>query len=61
MDMYGIQQTFKNGHNFNFDEIKIVATEQHFHNTLFLEAWHSTHDVNAGNDRISILDVYSLI
>jgi len=49
------------GHNFNFDKIKIVATEHNFHKRLFLEAWYSSHDVNSGNDRISIHDIYALI
>jgi len=44
-----------------FDEIKIVAIEQQFHKRLFLGAWHSSCDVNAGNNHISIPEVYLLI
>jgi len=30
---------------------------QHFHKRLLLEAWHSTHNVNAGNDHTNTLNI----
>ena len=36
----------------NFANVKVVGVESNYHQRLFLEAWHSTVDPNAGNDHI---------
>ena len=36
--------------NMNFENVKVVGFEANYHEQLFLEAWHSTLDPNAGND-----------
>ena len=41
-------------HNMDFENTKIVGLEANYHERLFLEAWHSTVDLNAGNDHIKI-------
>ena len=35
-------------HNMNFENVKVVGFEANYHERLFLEAWHSTLDPNAG-------------
>ena len=37
----------------NFASVRVVGFESNFHEQLFLEAWHSTLDPNAGNDHIA--------
>jgi len=39
-------------HNMNFENVKVVGSEANYHERLFFEAWHSTLDLNAGNDHI---------
>ena len=45
-------------HNMNFANVKVVGVESNYHEQLFLEAWHSTVDPNAGNDHIVLPEVY---
>ena len=42
----------------DFDHATIVDRARNFHERLFLEAWYSKRDNNAGNDHIDISDVY---
>ena len=45
-------------HNMNFANVKVVGFESNYHERLFLEAWHSTLDPNAGNDHIVLPGAY---
>ncbi|XP_078353280.1 uncharacterized protein LOC144638052 [Oculina patagonica] len=45
-------------HNMDFDQETIVAMMTDYHKRLFLEAWHSLRDQNAGNEHIDIPDIY---
>jgi len=45
-------------HNMNFENVKVVGFEANYHERLFLEAWHSTLDPNAGNDHIVLPEAY---
>ena len=45
-------------HSMDFDHVTIVDRVRSFHERLFLEAWYSKRDNNAGNDHIDIPDVY---
>ena len=45
-------------HNMNFENVKVVVLEANYHERLFLEAWHSTLDSNAGSDHIVLLEAY---
>ena len=45
-------------HNMNFANVKVVDVESHYHERLFLEAWHSPVDPNAGNDHIVLPEAY---
>ena len=45
-------------HNIDFDHWTIVDRARNFHERLFLEAWYSQRDSNAGNEHIDIPDVY---
>ena len=40
------------------DHATIVDRARNFHERLFLEAWYSQRDDNAGNEHIDIPDVY---
>jgi len=44
--------------NMNFENVRVVGFESDFHERLFLEAWHSTLDLNAGNDHIVLPEAY---
>ena len=46
------------GHNMDFDYTIIVDKAADYHKRLFLEAWHSKRDQNAGNEHIEIPDIY---
>ena len=39
-------------HQMDFDNVKVVGHEPNYHQQLFLEAWVSVKDTNAGNDHI---------
>ena len=45
-------------HNMNFANVKVVGVESNYHERLFVEAWHSTVDPNAGNDHIVLPEAY---
>ena len=45
-------------HNMNFANVKVVGVESNYHERLFLEAWHSSVDPNAGNDHIVLPEAY---
>jgi len=45
-------------HNMNFANVRVVGFESDYHERLFLEAWHSTLDPNAGNDHIVLPEAY---
>ena len=40
-------------HNMDFQNVQVVCFVANYHERVFLEAWHSTLDLNAGNDHIS--------
>jgi len=42
----------------DFSDVKVVGHEANLQERLFLEAWLSTKDQNAGNDHIAIPEVY---
>jgi len=46
------------GHNMDFNHAIIVDRAKDYHKRLFLEAWHSERDPNAGNERIEIPAIY---
>ena len=46
------------GHNMDFDHAIIVDKAKDYHKRLFLEAWHSERDPNAGNEGIEIPAIY---
>ena len=45
-------------HSIDFDHATIVDKARNFHERLFLEAWYSQRDSNAGNEHIDIPDIY---
>ncbi|KAL9983165.1 hypothetical protein ACROYT_G005298 [Oculina patagonica] len=46
------------GHDMGFNHAAVVDKSGDYHKRLFLEAWHSQRDQNAGNEHIDIPDVY---
>ena len=42
----------------NFENVKVVGFDANYHERLFLEAWHSTLDRNAGKDHIELPEAY---
>ena len=46
------------GHEFDFDNMAIVDSEENYHKRLFLEAWYSNKDKRSRNDCVKIPDVY---
>ena len=46
------------GHSIDLNHATIVDKARNFHERLFLEAWYSQRDNNAGNEHIDIPDVY---
>ncbi len=46
-------------HNVEFDQATIVDRVTDYHKRLFLEAWHSLRDQNAGKEHINIPDIYN--
>jgi len=42
----------------NFANVRVVGFESEYHERLFLEAWHSTLDPNAGNDHVALPEAY---
>ena len=47
--------------NMDFENVSVVGLEANYHERLFLEAWHSTEDPNAGNDHIKIPEAYKCL
>ena len=45
-------------HHMDFENVEVVGHEAHYHQRLFVEAWMSVKDPNAGNDQIAIPEVY---
>ena len=45
-------------HIMNFENVKVVGSEANYYERLFLEAWQSTLDPNAGNDHIVLPEGY---
>ena len=41
----------------DFDNVKVIGHEPNYYQQLFLEAWMSVKDMNAGNDHIVIPDI----
>lgn len=52
------QHANKYNHNMDFDQATIVDRATEYHKRLFLEAWHSLRDQNAGNEHIDIPNIY---
>ena len=48
-------------HRFDFDNATIVYRTKNVRERLFLEAWYSLKDQNAGNDHIESLPVYKTL
>jgi len=48
-------------HRMDFDNVEVVGREPHYHQRLFLEAWMSVKDRNAGNDHMVIPEVYKCL
>ena len=48
-------------HHMDFDNVEVVGHEPHYHQWLFLEAWMSVKDPNAGNDHMVIPEVYKCL
>ena len=48
-------------HQKDFDNVKVVGHELHYQQRLFLEAWMSVKEPNAGNDHIVIPEVYKCL
>ena len=44
----------------DFEKFEIVGHEVNYHQRLFLEAWMTVKDPNAGNDHMIILEVYTV-
>ena len=47
------------GHSIDFDQATIVDKAHDYHKRLFLEAWRSLRDRNAGNEHIDVPGIYS--
>ena len=45
-------------HNMNFENVKVVGFKSKYNERLFLGAWHSTLDLNAGNNHIVLLEAH---
>ena len=48
-------------HHMDFENVEVVGHEAHYHQQLFLEAWMSVKDPNAGNDHMVIPAVYKCL
>jgi len=51
----------QSNHNMDFENVRVVGLDANYHEPLFLEAWHSTEDQNAGNKHIKIPEAYKCI
>ena len=48
-------------HDFDFDDVKIIDRLFQWSKKLFLEAWHSIHELNAINEHIYSPDIYKAL
>ena len=48
-------------HRMDFENVEVVRHEAHYHQWLFLAAWMSVKDPNAGNDPMAITEVYKCL
>ena len=48
-------------HHMDFENVEVVGHEAHYHQRLFLEAWMSVKDPNAGNDHMVFPEVYKCL
>ena len=48
-------------HHMDFKNVEVVGHEAHYHQRLFLEAWMSVKDPNAGNDHMVTPKVYKCL
>ena len=48
-------------HRIDFENVEVVGHEAYYHQRLFLEAWMSLKDPNAGNNHMVIPEVYLTI
>lgn len=51
---------YQNSHDMDLDNLEMLNTANTYHKGLFLEAWYSQRDQNAGNDHGYIPDIYAL-
>ena len=52
------QHANETGYHFDFENVEVVDKEKNYHQRLFLEAWFTINDKNAGNDCLQIADNY---
>ena len=52
------QHVNKQDHNMDFDNTTFIDKAANYHKRLYLEAWYSQKNSNAGNDHIDIPDIY---
>ena len=55
------QHCIKNNHDFDLDDVKIIDRCSQWSKRLFLEAWHSIHELNDINEHIYISDIYKYL
>ena len=48
-------------HHMDFENVEVVGHKAHYHQRLFLEAWMSVKDPNAGYDHMVIPEVYKCL
>ena len=48
-------------HHMDFENVEVIGHEAHYHQRLFLEAWMSVKDPNAGNDHMVFPEVYKCL
>ena len=55
------EDVYEHDHSMDFENIAIVSKARNYHKRLFLEAWYSLRDPNAGNDRdhVAIPNIYA--
>ena len=55
------QHCIKNNHDFDLEDVKIIDRCSQWSKRLFLEAWHSIHELNDINEHIYISDIYKYL
>ena len=53
-----LQAMSDSSHNMDFENVKVVGFEANYQERLFLEAWRSILDQNAGKDHITNQEAY---